>query len=198
LPLRRFVEALVNSDPHQLVVYGQFSDEEVRANWIDVVNQYTEAVAGLEFKTYLALYRETSALRINVELAENLIELLSTVWNPSLCTELNRLLGTKLKLEGDKDWTAYEVDLKAAANRVRAIRLQLGIKLQTFEALRKKHEAKAAESGGADKAFYAEMLILLSNHAGYQLTDRITVRDYCLRVKQYTKFVESSKLKTHG
>jgi len=188
LPLKIFIKCLCDKDPDQLIIKGKPPKEELTQAWVNILQEYSDAVGSNEHKLYLSLYREVSLLKINFDLTEVLIEILELEDTQFWKDELNKIHGTQFRFGEEK-----HNDLRRIASRNKALKVQIDLKLIQFNEIEKKHRFKQEEP--ANENYYNSILITLSDHAKYQILDSITVFEFCERIKRLNKYYETLKNK---
>ena len=191
-PLHIFRDCLVTGNHHLLIIEGNPTQEQLQTAWEYLVNEYAAATGDAEYKLYLTTYKELMALAVDLGNAEMLIDTLRKAFYQPLLDELNKLLGSSVRLDGLEKEPYYK-QLDILYKRSRGIKIKLDLKRMQFEAMEKKFEGKGG--GKPTHEYFDSMLITLSDHAGFQLTDRISVYEYCDRIKRYMKHVEQMNKK---
>lgn len=192
LPLFKFKDCVVEQNLHVLVIEGTPTEDQLKEAWEQIASEYAAAVGDAEYKLYFNTYRELLQMAVDLSNAELLIDTLRKAFYQPLLDELNKLLGSSVKLDGLQK-EAYYKQLDVLYKRSRGIKIKLDLKNMQFKAMEQKFGERG--SGKPTREYFDSMLITLSDHAGYQLTDSISVFEYCERIKRYTKYVEQMQKK---
>jgi hypothetical protein len=194
LPLKNFIDCSVNGNIAALIISGLPSESDLINAWENIADQYAEAMGDAERKVYVKLLKEVAALECEYRLVQTLVDVLRIGYMQELADELNELLGINFDFNPD-DQETYQKLLSRCINRSKAILIQSEIKSLQIEAM-----SKTANSGLIKPTveFYRGMLITLSDHAGYQLTDEISTFDFCERMNRYTKYVNQVNSKKNA
>ncbi len=161
--------------------------------WFKILQEYTEAIGNSEYSVYKNLFLTVGQLTNKYQQIISLCGvdgILRVAYSKYLCEELNRLLGTNFKFNF-RDESQYLKELDRCLNRASAIKIQLDLKLLQLYALKEKESKNGVVK--QDRAYYISVMIQLSNHAKYNISDTITVMEYATRLKQYKEYVESLK-----
>ena len=159
---------------------------------------------------YLGLYREVEILKSQYHLVHTLVAAMRTVQEHLILSyynvpvevfdyqkqcgdNINAILRTSFKFN-NQDTTTYEEELKKCIRRSSMIKIRLDLKLIAFGAIQKKQ----TEGKKADRAYFDSMLITISDHAKYEISENITVAKYCERVKRYEKYCQSLNDRKRG
>jgi hypothetical protein len=198
LPLRNFIEVMVNSNLAALITFGSPSQNTLLFAWQDICNQFEDAMGNSEHKVFLILYKEVSLLSATYEQIQFLIKTLlllndKGIYSPYFYAELNKHLKTSFAFSKENKEQNAEL-LKRCYNRSKGIKLQLDLKQTQLNALNGKH----VEGKKQTKEYYYSILITLSDHAKYPVTDAITTFEYCERVKRFNQYYEQVKSKSNG
>lgn len=211
LPLHRFIDVLVDDNLLALVITGQNPDpDELQQAWQTILHEYAEALGSSEYKVYLSLYKEVEILKNEYRLIHTLVDTMRTIQEHLILTYYNvpadvleyqkkcgNTLNSLLRISctfNNLDTTTYEAELKKCIRRSSALKIRLDLKLIAFEAISKKQ----TEGKKADRAYFDSMLITISDHAKYEISENITVAKYCERVKRYEKYCQSLNDRKRG
>lgn len=192
LPLHKFIDCYIDNNLHALIIEGKATDAELENAWAQLSDQYTTAAGDAEYRIYLDLYKEVIALAADLQTAEALIGILQQSYSKEINIALNELVGTSVLLEGMSTET-YQKQLAIIYKRSRALKLKYDLKMVQFEAMQKKFTGDKSEKPTRD--YFDSMLITLSDHAGYQLTDRISTYEYCERLKRLQQYISKNRNK---
>lgn len=201
LPLDRYIDVQVNGNYNALTIQGDPPISELEVAWLYIQQEYADSIQDNEYKQYLSLLQEITELngrlqQVQINVDQIKIILVHHYNNPedqdfisfikAHADNLNRLIGKRFNFL-DKD--TVEKSLQSCINRSRSIKIQLDLKMISYEGIKDKFE----KGKKPDAAYYRSILISLSNHAGYHLTDKITVYEFCERLRRLQK--ESSTAK---
>ena len=208
LPLSKFIDVVVDKNLLALVFSGSPVEGDMNllnAAWAKINEEYADAIGDGEQQIYLQALKDVTSLKINIQVARALIEVLektaAMIVEPDRMDDveayiikfqdrLNKLLDSNLKFDrNNRD--DYLKALKGCTNRAKAFKIDLDLKNMHLEALEK---TRNPDTGKADKAFtrqyFQSILITISDHARYQIGDDITVFQFCERIRRYNSYIE--------
>jgi len=197
LPLSRFKECDIRGNLAALVISGYPDPSELEKAWFEIQCEYQDARGDAEYKAYLIFRKEVQLLKITLRQIHICIKQLSDILQignidpgivelkDSWTKELNKHLHTTFVFDFDQP-DAFVHDLQRCFNRSKGEKIYLDLKEARLEAL----EQKFGEKKKADDAYYESLLISLSDAAGYQLKDDITVFQFCERI---TRLIQKNK-----
>lgn len=194
LPLNRFIDCLVDGNIYALVITGKPSDEELMDAWVDIQAEYAHAVGTNEYRLYVGLLREVLILGAAMAQIDCFISLMEEFYHPEILSRLNKLLRTSFTLD-PSDNEKYKATVKRFRMRSKGVKIDLDLKEIQLEGMKKKMEGSATKP---DRAYFHSVLVTLSDHAKYHITDSLTVFEYCERLRRYTNFCEKVKLNKGG
>jgi hypothetical protein len=189
LPLSRFIDCSVDGDISALIIEGEPSQDELQAAWAQILEQYSEAVGDNEQKAMLSLFKEINRLQVNIDQVYLLVGAMKSYYVKLFAKELNKILNTSLSFD-PQNQEAYENALKRCLSRCKAWELQKELKMSQYLALQKKFDGLASKQS---REYYSDILIALSNSAGYEISEEISVYKFCKRLKQLKKSMEAKK-----
>jgi len=186
-----------------LIISGLPTEEELQKAWETISGQYIERIGSNEYKMFLAIYKEISILKITLDQVNFIAArenkekgippgVLRLYYVEELAMELNKLVGANFKFNNN-DPQSYHADLDRSINRSKSIKIQLDLKLLSFEAIEKKNIASGKEK--PSREYFTSVMVTLSDFAKYQLPDTIKMGEYCERLKRFNKACEQSKKK---
>lgn len=193
LPLYKFVLCQQENNLQYLVISGSPSEKELAYAWSDLSSQYMDAMGDAEYKHYVTTYKDLTKIELTIETVEAAIECLKCFPNTDLIEFLNKTLNTKFKFDYTKK-EEYDKNLKRCYQRSRTLIVQRDLLRIKFQAISKKFEGDKQ----ADPDYYPKCLISLSDHAGYRVTDRITVFEFCERMRRMIAHYEKQNLRPNG
>ncbi len=191
LPLNRYKDCLINDNLSALTISGFPTNEQLNEAWSKICQEYADAAGNDEYGLYLKLFKQVHLL--NTEIAQvkicvEQLELLTTLpdslmekaeYRDIWSKEVNKLLLTQFIFDFN-NIELYRRNLQRCLNRSKGTKLELDIVMARYEAIKQKYE----EGKKPDEAYFNAILITLSDHAGFHLTDAITVFEYCERIKR--------------
>ena len=208
LPLNKFINCIVDNNISALII-GPVPDQEVlmlnypklKTAWETISSQYIERIGTSEYKMYIALYKEINILKITLnqiniiaqrEDKVNGIEpgILRLYYVEKLAEELNTLLKISCRLNYN-DAKSYHAELDKCIRRSKSIKIQLDLKLLTFDAIEKKNKGNKGQK--LNREYFISILVTLSDHAKYHVGDNIKMGEYCERLKRFIQHCEKSK-----
>jgi len=186
LPLKNYIDGTVNGNLSAIIKTGICGDEYLLLGaWEEIKNQYAEAIGDHSFKLYLSLLKEINRLSLIIDQVALCVEMLRLVYTDWFATELRNILNATINFDV-KDKEGYEATLKNCLSRSKGFKIQLDLKMMQFEGINKKEKGGAV----ADHAYYQSLLIALSDHVGYPITDNITVFEFANRIKRLNHDIE--------
>lgn len=191
LPLSNFITCLVDNNLNALVKSGLPSSDQLQSKWMEILTDYTDAIGSNENKMSLSIYKECIALDCKLKIVHACVTVLEGDYEETLAMMLNQLCKCNYSYQGENKIK----ELKSALARSKSIKIALDMKLLDFEGMREK---QTKNDNKPTRKYFISVLIFLSNHAKYAITDTISVAEYCERVRQYNIFCEQSKPKSHG
>lgn len=191
LPLYKFVMCLDESTNKYLIISGNPSTDELDYAWNDINSQYLEAIGDAEYRHYVSTFKELTKIDLTISTIESAIECLKCFPFLPLFDFLNKTLSTNFRF----DWAnkeEYEKNLKRCYQRSRTLIVQRDLLKIKYQDISKKFVG----SGKVDPEYYSKCLISLSDHAGYRITDKITVFEFCERMRRMINYHEKQTQKT--
>lgn len=196
LPLARFIDIVCDENIHALTITGSPLIPDLLAAWEEIHEQFTNEMGGGEAKLYNQLYKEFTLLKIKYDQVLMLINALDLFYTNSstdqykeMAADLNRLLLTNFKFDGVDE--GFDKEIKSCKIRSGGLLIALKIKEASFNAM----EKKQGEGKKQDRGFFIGVLLALSDHAKYSITENITVFEYCARIKNLNLFIEHKNKK---
>jgi hypothetical protein len=186
LPLCRFIDAAVDDNLYALVISGTPNEIELLALWEKIKIEYADAMKDNEYKLYTNQKNELARLEITYNQLRKAIEELRKTYVAQFADKVNLWLRTSFKFD-TRFPQDYENDLKRAANRSKGIKLEADLKRLNIEGLEKKFMDKGGKS---TRESFMNILFTLSDHVKFQLSDNITVYEFCERVHRLNKYIE--------
>jgi hypothetical protein len=196
LPLNKFIDCLVDKNLYAIVISGEPDKEQLRQAWENILMEYNDAMGDGEDKMYWQMFKDVEVLRITMKEIDIDIQILSLQYDKKYADDLNNLLDSDFAFD-TSDMEKYHNELKRCGNRSKGILIQYELKKGQFEEIKKKNEETNFK---VSREYFQSILITLSDHAKYEITDKIPVFQFCERVKrfgQYIKSIESNGRRTH-
>lgn len=188
LPLNKYIECVVDGNLSALIICGYPTKEQLESAWLEIAEQYADAMGDAEHRMYIKLYKELVMLNIEYQQILNLIDLLTLVRYQPLEQKLNELLFTNYSFTDNR-----EKELETCFRLSKSVSLRIDLKKQQIDGLRDKGENRTKKP---TREYYQSILITLSDHAKYPVFDTIPTFEFCERVKRFTLFVEKQKNET--
>ena len=191
LPLKRFIVCAVRGKLKALIISGDVPEDALQDTWLDIQQQYAEALGDTETSLTLNLYKQIVKLATTLSQVHRCLDVLENVYVKQFADALNELLSTSFPFDVTKP-DAYDANLKSCLTRSMNLELNMELKSASYEAMKGKSEGKPLT-----EEYFQDMLITLSDHAKYAVTDEITVYQYTQRITRLNRYIEqlSSKKK---
>jgi hypothetical protein len=186
LSVRGYIQCYCYGNLSALIKSGMPPQEEIYAAWQDVEERWAEAMGDAEYVMYLRLFKEIAHLSTDYKLIGHAIELLYIKYHAGIAAELNKLLRTNFDFSADN---RIEL-LKRCTNRSKSIKINLDLKMMQYEETQKRMNATGEKPG---EEYFLNILISLSDHAGYALQDSVSCYEFCDRFKRLMKFINKQK-----
>jgi hypothetical protein len=188
-PMSAFKYIMNTGDINFLIIEGEPTMQELNLAWDDILYSYSQSLAGPEQRQYLITLRQLHHAQATLLQIEILIDNLRRWYVPQFEDMLNKLARVKWKLNvhNPKEYDEY---LNRHYNRSRSLVVQIDLLKDQAEHLEKSFNTSGTN---VDEEFFDRDLITLSDHAGFPITDRISVFEYCERKKRLFAFVNKSK-----
>ena len=201
LPLRHFISCAVDGNLSALTIEGFPDESELIQAWVNIQQQYADAIGDLEQRLFWDLYKEVSQLHIDMVAVNTCCEQLSE-WHNALCDlplsqpeqaailiylselkdSLNKTLNSTFELDPTKE--SFHDEIKKALRKGKAFHLLYNIKNANLDEMKKKFEGGEKPT----KEYYMSILMTLSKNEGYKLTiDTETVFEFCERIRRFNK-----------
>lgn len=185
-PLRAYIDLVCNDNPRALVIEGNPPAEVLEAVRIALVNEFAE----------LSGNGHTSAVNLCVG-RMNLYR--ARITGLSLCLFLIGcgrteevvpfLAGTGIRAKASDKGLAGKIEAGIRSNRIR-----LKEELKRYRGLVSKEEGGERPTPG----LFTDQLVSLSRHAGFRLTNEITLAEYAAYLKDMKQELESLKKINYG
>lgn len=189
LPLRNFIEVLVDGNYARLIRSGYPGEIEIKEAWTKIMAEYSDQEGTHENKLWLNLMKDVAILETTLVQINTLVEILQQVYYEPFCQRLNSLLYTSFTFNPDQP-EEYQKLLKGCLNRSKSLKIDLDLKRLNITAI----EEKAQNEGAPyTREYFQSILITVSDHAKYHITDSITVFEFCERIKRFNNYCEQVK-----
>jgi hypothetical protein len=190
LPLFKYRDCVVNGNLSALIITGFPPESELRSAWLDIQQEYAEIIGDQEQRNYINALKEVALLNCTLQQISICIEWIgkSLVYLPHpevqeivtrLQNDLNSFLDAAFVFDYN-DPDKYNENLIKAARRAKGIKLSLDVAQANLESLQGVHDKQEKPTD----AYFQNILITLSDAAGYYITDTITVLEFAQRIKR--------------
>jgi hypothetical protein len=192
LPLQKFIECQCKDNLYALVISGDPTKEQLQMAWIDIQQQYCDAIGNNEMRLYLSLQKEIAIASLDYSCICNIVNVLRRVYYRDLADELIKLIKMKFRLDPTRPEEYFD-DLQRILNRSKSLVIKMDLKKLALEAIQKKLQDKGQKP---TREYYERILITISNHAQYSLNrESITVFEFCERLLRFNQYYETIKNK---
>jgi len=192
LPLRTFIDILIDKKLELLVITGQPTPEDLATAWQEIREDFADSMGGYEQTIYLQKLKEMSVLELKLTRINVLLDLLKELYYEPFAIHLNAELSTSLTLDPDKP-KEYRRNLTILENRSRAYKIDINllrIELETFQANVNEDHGPAEDFS---RGYFQKILITLSDHAKFPITDLVTVFEFTERMKRWNSYCEQTQ-----
>jgi hypothetical protein len=190
LPLSRWIDLTVDGYTKAIIKEGDPPQIELIKAENNLRIQYADAIGDHEYRLYCSIAKEITEQQIILTQIQNLVDTLRGVYQPVLAKELNRIMRTSFVFDVHNG-VEYDKTLDRIINRSKGIRINMD--LQTIRL--KKLEEKYQSGGKPTREYYIGILLTLSDAAKRDLSDSMTVWEFCERIKRHNKANEIKPLK---
>lgn len=187
MPLSAWIELTVDGN---LKAIGDAPQDELIEVEMDLRIQYADAMGDGEYKLYCEALKEITRMEITVTQIRELVKAMREVYVKKFGDLLTDLLHTKLDFDVSKP-KEYDRTLQKVLNRTRELEMRINLKRAALAQIEKKFDGQAP--GKPTREYYQGILIHLSDAAGYEIKENITVWTFCQRIKQANKKAEKRK-----
>jgi hypothetical protein len=190
LPLNKYIECVVDGNISALIISGYPTQEQLEAAWLEIAEQYADAMGDAEHRMYIKLYKELVYLNIEYRQILGLIEVLTMVVYKPFEQKLNELLFTNFSFT-----TNREKELDTCFRLSKSTLFKIDMKKAQLDGLKEKGEDTDKTP---TREYFQSVLITLSDYSKYPVQETITTYQFCERVKRFTQFVEKQKAEKNG
>ncbi len=190
LPLSAFITCIVDDNLYALIKSGEGkpAKEELEILWINMQQEYSDAIGSSEQKFYYSLLKDYALKKSIYNSIIIIINCLSQAYSKDLCDKLNKINQSKFAFNIE-DLAAYRNDLERSFVRSKSQKIKLDLLSRQIEEVGKKFD-KEQGTKKVTREFYSSVLITLSDHAKYQLQDSISVFEFCDRLNRYNIYCD--------
>jgi len=195
LPLYLFIDASVDDKISGLVKTGFPTEMEIQGIWQEIMIQFNEAMGDNESRRIFSLHKQIKSKDVTRDLINKALFMLR---HPDRLTPkgiakfekfLNDTLYSNIVLDlEDKD--EYEDQLQVFKNMAASITLAIDMHMIEYKALKDKKKSVGQKP---DRIYYQTVLLNLSDHAGYEVTDKISTFEFCERFRRLNNFIDRNK-----
>lgn len=162
--------------------------------WEEIINQYNDAIGGHESTHRIGLYKKVVDYDHKIKIVENFVLVLFDYHVQKFCDIVNETLSTKFKFDVNKP-EEYEKDLNSCLLRLGGWKIRLKLEEAAMMSKHKKNSEDGAVKPSSE--YFSNILINLSDNAGYEITEEITVYKFCERIKRYIQHCDKMKQNTN-
>lgn len=205
LPLSKFIDVVVDNELEALIISGHPTELQLSMAWKNILDEYTSAIGTSEYKTLFNLYKELQTLKINYDLLHLVIDSMRTLayymsmneyhvdqeyidTHKQYAANVNAILKTNIQFNY-RDTVSHEEALKKCKRRSASIKISIDLKQMAYDAM----QSKSKDESKMDRQYFDSLLITISDHAKYEITEAITVSKFCERIRRYNTYCESLK-----
>lgn len=123
LPLRQFEDCLINNNLSALVISGFPLPDVLQAAWVNILQEYADAIGNSEHRMYMNLMKELEMLRIDVECLKILTTTLRSMYSKYFCQQLNEMTGASCQFNWD-DQKSYQRDIDRCERRGKSYKIR--------------------------------------------------------------------------
>jgi hypothetical protein len=186
LPLSKFIDCTVDNNLFALVRTGKPTNEQLEQAWEQISQEYADAIGDTEHRMYVSVYRDVKVLGTTLQQIHWLIAQLKEVYFSGYANRLNNLLKTNFKFDYTNP-AQYFNELSRCINRSKGIKIDLDLKMVQFEVMQKSRQQQS-EGKRPTREYYQAILITLSDHVKYPISDSITVYEFCDRMRRFSDY----------
>ncbi len=192
-----FVRCYAYGELNRIILDGEFTEEELLDQWEILQMMYFDEVGGLRFQNSFASYKQLLLMRTDVDSIILLRELLTKYYYKPFALELNEICETDYEFNPE-DLENYLEEINEAADcQLRYLRMEIQLKEIELEHQKKEEENSEHTTEEITEESFYENLIDLGNHSKIHLDDKISMFEYCKRIKKL-KEAKSTNTTTDG
>lgn len=175
-----------NYDPETGISSSIVPSEVLEKTWADINLEYTELMDNGTMKSLLTTTAEIELLKLNFSLITSVVEVLKE-HHVSELVDILKEYGYSFPFD-PKDPVKYHKDLGRVLTQAKALIVQIRIKESEAREVAPKEE----QAGQATRDDWDDILIALSDDAGYDLdSNKLTVYKYTTRYKNLLKKISA-------
>lgn len=180
---------MVDNNLHALTISGNPSEHELSRAWGEIRIEYAEKMGDNEFRLYTQVFKEISDLDVKIKMIHECVRVLRYAFVQKFADRLNNLLATNYTFDIGKI-KAYDKLLDLCYNKTGGLKIRLDMLLINFKALKDKHTGQGKKPS---RDYFLSLIITLSDHAQYPLSDSMTVYEFCERIIRAEKKNQMTK-----
>ncbi len=138
LPLRKFIDCIVDENLQALTISGFPGESELKAAWDNILLEYSELIGNNEYRIYVQLFKDIQISKITLDQLTIALNILQVTYDEFFAREVNRTLRTSCRFNW-KDQASYQAEVKKCFNRSKSFKIALDLKLLKFEAIEAKN-----------------------------------------------------------
>ena len=194
LMLDKFIDCDISGNLNALTISGMPTSEQLAMAWIDIQQEYIDALGSGEQTMHLTLNKQCAELAADYQLVDCAVKILGIAHSPELVERLNEILHRSFEFNPE-NMEDYRRDLGLCMSLRKRMRIELHQKNEALQALQKANSGEK-QSKRSTRAGYTKILIVIGDHVGIHLrSSEMTTLEFCERIKQYNSFAEAQKTK---
>jgi hypothetical protein len=186
-----FMRCYCYGELNRIIVSGEFNELELLEQWEEIQMLYFDEIGGQRFKSNFNIYKELLLLKLDYECIILIQELLKNYYCKPFTSELNELCGTSYEFSPEPlDIYLQEIE-NACEPQLRYLRTEIKLKEIEIEHQKEEIDKDSTDKEGLyEKSFY-ENLIEVGDFAKIRLDDKISMFEYCHRIKKLNLYKDS-------
>ncbi len=184
LPLSIFLDCYCDGNLQALIIEGEVDDYVLTDTWMNLQEEYVNALGNSEQRLFLKLLKEVNVLVATLNQIKILLPTLRLYYAVQLAKKLNKLLLIETNYM-PTDWVAYNKQLDAAENKIAGVEMQMELKQHALEELTKKMNKVQGEK--PTRSYFARLMNAMEEHFQIQVNEDITMTRFCDRIKRMSK-----------
>ncbi len=194
IDLCTFLKCQFHQEYDLLVLSGDPTFNEKQEAWNDIQLLYADKAGGSIFVAYYKTLHKLIDLRTQRESIVFVRDVLMSVYSPDFAAELNNLCDTDYDFNPE-DWDNYIQEIKDACSCLRIINVDIKLTELEFEDTGSEENLpKVTEDWYYDRLVDFVDVAKLSG----SLTDKISMYEFCRRLKQLEAINKKNKEQSHG
>jgi hypothetical protein len=184
LPLKKFIACLCEDNLQALVISGKPTLPELQEAWWNIYAEFIDLCAEADNIYANRLQSDVNMFKARLLKIKLMVGFLRCEYDLQYVDEL-RTRGFRYKFEWDNQ-KQYHKDLDSTLAGTKHWQLQLQLREAELEAY-----LDAAKGEKPSPLYFTQILIRLSDHAGFQLNPEVlTTAEFALRKKAYTDYAD--------